>query len=370
MPGVAGADDSDMVRLGGGLLVAALVFTGCGDASPTRTQQSHKLTASTGAVQAAVLATTPAPAPPTASGTPPVLLGDVELSPPERDDSPALRMRLEARRVEGMKLLREAAAAPRSAAGGCVFARPTMGPGATPPKAWLPKPPQRVEAVMLGRQVQVDVTIPPAAASPACRVAGLTIVVFNGRGGTPTFNNIGGIENYTLIPGREQLAGRTVRLVGRIPYSGTPPYHLSVNTQTVQGLRSTYDDRTLVCPEGGRCLPGGRPPARPGLPRPLLPRRGITPATLEASVRQVLAGEPPLWVRATRATCATTSACRVEFYDPIARARLRLRYAVEGEQRPGCWLAMVTSSRTDPAQASVTSPSAARRLGGCVSWAG
>ena len=367
MSGVTGADDPGMVRLGGGLLVVALVVTGCGDASPTETQQTHKITTPTNAAQGAGLATT---ATARAPGAPPVLLGAPGAAPPGRDDPPALRLRLEARRLEAMKLLREAAAAPRSAAGGCVLARPTMGPGATPPKAWLPKPPERVEAQMLGRQVQVDVTIPSAAASPACRVAGVTIVVFSGTGGTSTFNNIGGIENYELLAGREQLLGRTVRLVGRIPYGGSPPYHLSVNTQTVQGLRSTYDDRTLACADGGRCLPGGRPPARPGLPKPLLPMRGITPATLEASVRQVLAGEPPLWGKATRATCATTRACRVEFYDSVVRARLRLRYAVEGEQRPGCWLAMVTRSETVPAQAAVTSPAAARRLGGCVSWAG
>jgi len=291
------------------------------------------------------------------------------VAPPERDDSPALLAHLEARPRQAMKLLRDAAAAPRSAAGGCVLARPTMG-GATPPKAWLPKPPTHVEAVMLGRQVQVDVTIPPATPSAACRVAGLTIVVFSGRGGTTTFNNIGGIENYSLLSGREQFLGRTVRLVGRIPYGGTPPYHLSVNTQTVQGLRSTYDDRTLTCPAGGRCLSEGRPPARPGLPRPLLPTREITRQSLERSVQQVLAGEPPLWVKATSATCTTASACQVEFYDSVARARLLLKYAVEGEQRPGCWLAMVRTSRTIPAQAQVTSPSAARRLGGCVSWAG
>jgi hypothetical protein len=223
---------------------------------------------------------------------------------------------------------------------------------------------------MLGRQVQVDVTLPPAASSAACRVAGLTIVVSSGEGGTTTYNNVGGIENYSLLFGRGQFLGRTVRVVGRIPYGGTPPYHLSVNTQTVQGLRSTYDDRTLTCPDGGQCLSWGRPPIRPGVPKPLVPTRGITAQSLERSLLQVLAGEPPLWVTPTSATCTTASACRVEFYDSVARARLLLRYAVEGEQRPGCWLAMVTTSRTIPARAQVTSPSAARRLGGCVSWAG
>ena len=362
---VMAADDACMVRFSGCLVLVALAFNGCGDTAKTGAQTPPELTASAGA-SPIVAARTATPVAPTVSGAPPVLLGDVEVPAPERDDSPALLAHLEARRRQAMKLLRDAAAAPRSAAGGCVLARPTMA-GATPPKAWLPKPPTSVGAVMLGRQVQVDVTLPPAAPSAACRVAGLTIVVFSGRGGTTTFNSIGGIENYSLL-GREQLRGRTVRLVGRIPYGGAPPYHLSVNTQTVQGLRSTYDDRTLSCPDGGRCLAGGRPAARPGLPRPLLPTRGITPQSLERSVRQVLAGEPPLWIKVTHASCATTRTCQVDFYDSAARARLRLRYAVEGEQRPGCWLAMVTRSHTVPARASVTSPSAARRLGGCVTW--
>lgn len=357
-----------MVRLGGCLLLAALTLYGCGDTPTTAAERPPELVAST-AAPGTVAVRTVTPAVGRASASTPVLLPDGDLPAPERDDSPALLARLAARQRQAMKLMRDAAAAPRSAAGGCVFARPTMGPGTSAPKAWLPKPPTRVEAVMLGRQVQVDVTIPGAAASPACRVAGVTIVVSSGRGGTATFKNMGGVEDYSLIFGREQLLGRTVRLVGRIPYGGTPPYHLSVNTQTVQALRSTYDETTLACPDGEDCLDGGLPPARPGLPRPLLPTRGITPGDLEASFRQVLEGEP-FWVKATSVRCTTASACQVEFNDPVARARLRLRYAVEGEQRPGCWLAMVTRSQTLPTQASVTSPAAARRLGGCVSWTG
>ena len=127
---VMAADDACMVRFSGCLVLVALAFNGCGDTAKTGAQTSPELTASAGA-SPTVATTTAAPVVPTVSGAPPVLLGDVEVAPPERDDSPALLAHLEARRRQAMKLLRDAAAAPRSAAGGCVRG----GPGNRRPPA-------------------------------------------------------------------------------------------------------------------------------------------------------------------------------------------------------------------------------------------
>jgi hypothetical protein len=94
---------------------------------------------------------------------------------------------------------------------------------------------------------------------------------------------------------------------------------------------------------------------------------GITPSLLERSMRQVLAGDAG-WVRPTSVICATTVACDIAFFDTVLKTRLKLHFAIEGEQRPGCWLGAMTDEPTFPAGQHVTSPAAAAGLGGCVSW--
>jgi hypothetical protein len=190
----------------------------------------------------------------------------------------------------------------------------------------------------------------------------IAFVVSSGRAGTATFNNLGGVANYWLL-GRERLAGRTVRLVGQLPARGQPPYHLSVNTTDAGGRRSTYVEMPLTCP-GTRCLEGFLPGQ--DLPTPLLATRGLTPALLERSLRQVLSGEPG-WTRVTAVRCASTTACQADFTDPVVHARVRIDYAIEGEQRRGCWLGGSTRRTVTPPNARIVGTSDSR-IGGCVSW--
>jgi hypothetical protein len=94
----------------------------------------------------------------------------------------------------------------------------------------------------------------------------------------------------------------------------------------------------------------------------------VTTASLERSLRQVLAGEPT-WVRPTSVACATTTRCDLELSDPAAKARVRTTFAILGERRRGCWMAVVQRTTTSPRDAAVVpSSSVYGPPGGCVGW--
>ena len=74
------------------------------------------------------------------------------------------------------------------------------------------------------------------------------------------------------------------------------------------------------------------------IPRPVLPIRGVNPATLEASLRYVIANER--WPNATAARCRSLQVCDITYADPVyRRVPFRVRYRIAGQQVVGCWLA-------------------------------
>ena len=76
------------------------------------------------------------------------------------------------------------------------------------------------------------------------------------------------------------------------------------------------------------------------MPAPILPLRGVGRASLEASLRYVLAGErsAPL---ARGARCPTLRLCEATFVDPsFPRSPYRVQYRIAGEQISGCWMGL------------------------------
>jgi hypothetical protein len=273
---------------------------------------------------------------------------------PERDDPRALVKTLLRRQREGLALLTKAHRERADAAGGCVHARPTVR-GSTPPKEWLPRPP-KFSARLLGRQVEVEVELQGNATSLACRPGGLAVVVSSDTA------DINGISEYQLFGPGVPTAPRRFRVLGQIPFDGTPPYRLSVNVANVLGRRSPYVEMALDCPADG-CVPGPTFTAHAVEMGPTLPLRGITMGALERSVQAAFAFDPND-LKIGAATCRA-AVCSVPFSDPLRGARGIARYRAQGETVAGCWLATNEGSNVTPATAESPMP---RSLGGCVAW--
>jgi len=285
---------------------------------------------------------------------------------PESDDPPALRAELERREREGIALMRKASRSRADAASGCVRASPTAL-GAPQPRRWLPRAP-KISARLLGRQVEVDVELQGNPTSLACRPMGFTIVVSSGQGGTSGFNSLGGVANYLLFGPGTRTAPRRFRVLGLVPINGSPPYHLSANTESPIGL-SPDVEQTLRCPSTGDvvtgCLPGRTvEPHAFTVPSPVLPVHGVTARALERSVAAGFAFDPHPRVDGP-VTCSTVTTCSVPFSDALRAAKGTARYRVQGEQVAGCWLGTLTRLEREPEQAEVVMPES---IGGCVAW--
>jgi len=279
----------------------------------------------------------------------------------ERDDPPALRAELIRRDREGRALLRKAAREPADAAHGCVQASPTVN-GPPQPKRWLPQPP-KIQARLLGRQVQVDVQLQGHPRSLSCRPFVFTIVVKSGDGET-----IGGVASYFLFAPGFRSVPRRFRVLGQLPIDGSPPYHLTVNTEGTTG-RSTYVERDLPCPTTGDLVRGCLRGIVPALhhyvvPRPTLPLRGVTVPELLRTFKAALAWDPQLQ-RYRSARCPTTSSCSIGIDAPLRGARGTATYRIQGEQVDGCWLGTLTAVARTPADAEILMP---QTIGGCVAW--
>jgi hypothetical protein len=257
-------------------------------------------------------------------------------SPPsaERDMPPAVRARLEREQRALFDQARAAARLPVTAANGCESSSSASTPGSLGPPA--PVVSQRI----LGHHVEVVFDYPHMPPSPACRPWGLTAVVYSGGKGGSTFKN---------SVGQYRIRGRRGRVVVDLPWYARPPYHVIVGSTTITGRRGPQVERTLRCPITGDLVDGCLAGYRPGLhtypmPKPVLPIRGIDRATLEASLRYVLADErtPPILLAVPRASrCASLNRCEVTYADPAFPASpYRVRYRIAGQQVRGCWMGM------------------------------
>ena len=132
------------------------------------------------------------------------------------------------------------------------------------------------------------------------------------------------------------------RPVGRalidLPWTSRAPYQVWVSAHTLLDLPGPYVKQRLACPSAG-CLPGytheallsGSPPP------PVLPLHGLTRAQLEASVREVVAGQTWPSVIATR--CESLHLCVLTFMTPgFPKQPYRVPYLIFGQQVNGCWM--------------------------------
>lgn len=248
----------------------------------------------------------------------------------ERDTPPRVRERIEREQQALLEAAREASRAEPTTAAGCVA---TGTPGGA-----LGPPPPRIAPRILGHHVEIRFDYPRLPSSPACRPAVLEVVVYSGEKATATFKNAGGVGRYLL-------RGARGRVVLDVPWFGRPPYRVMLNSTNGAGRRGPSVERLLRCPKTGElvrgCLAGYRPTAHAyPMPTPILPLRRVDRASLEATMRYVLAGErsAPLG-RGVR--CTTLRLCDVTFVDPaFPDSPYRVRYRVAGEQIAGCWMAM------------------------------
>ncbi len=237
----------------------------------------------------------------------------------------------------------------------------------------LGPPAPRVRARLIGRHVEVVATFAHMPHALACRPWTLTAVVDGtARGaGSPTPS----VQTFRVV-------GDHGRAVVVLPLYAAPPYRLLVEAATLSGRRSRYIRLPLPCPRTGErrrgCLRGerpvdpraGRPLDRQPLPKPVLPLRGVDRATLEATVRYVLAPErkPPfLYAAPRRSRCPTVRTCEVTYVDPAFPGRpYRVTYRIAGEQARGCWIGRRARIRDQlPFPDAYTGQ---RDLAACVSW--
>lgn len=335
-----------LVRLHGPIVLAAALMagSGCGGVSEV---DAPDAAASSRATQEATATTTHQVVP---------LLAPIADQSIERDTPPAVRDRIVREQQAFLKSAKEASRLPATVSAGC---QPSEIPGGT-----LGPPPPEIATRILGHHVEVVFHYPSLPRSAACRPAGLDVVVYSGEKASSSFNNAGGVGHYLL-------RGPHGRVVLDVPWFAEPPYHVSASSTTVVGIRGRSIERSLRCPGTGEpvkgCLAGYRPPlhALP-MPAPVLPLRGVDRASLEASLRYVLAGErrAPL-ARSSR--CPTRHLCEVTFIDPsFPRLPYRVRYRIAGEQIAGCWMGLRGAT---VGELPYPDASAGRhQIAACISW--
>ena len=275
----------------------------------------------------------------------------------DRDLPPAVRDRYEREQRRRLALARDAAAAPTTRAAGCVPTGPSQALGPPAPG---------VEARVLGHHVEVVFEFARLRQSQACRPWAVTIVVSAGRRASSGFKSQ--VASFVV-------AERRARVVVDLPWFAQPPYRVSVSSATIAGRRGRDVQRRLRCPGTGHDVRGCLPGYRPGLhsfpmPTPVLPIRGLTRATLEASLRYVVDAErnPPLLTAVpVESRCRSLVSCDVTYADPsFPDSRYRVRYRIAGAQLRGCWMGL-RQSVLDP----MPYEDAGRgrlQLAGCATW--
>ena len=214
-------------------------------------------------------------------------------------------------------------------------------------KVLLGPPSPAAKARIIGHNVDVLLRYRTLPRSDACRPAVETVVVFSGEQASGSFNNAGAVETYAVN-------GPAGRAVLDLPWRGHAPYHLLTTSTTVLGRRGTTVKVPLACTPSG-CLDGYRPALHSWpMPKPVLALSGLTRAQLESSMREVVAGQRWPSVRAVR--CASLASCIVTLVTPgFPKQPYRVRYAIAGQQIPGCWLAwsgpLLDPLRRTPTQA-------------------
>ena len=245
----------------------------------------------------------------------------------ERDTPPAVRERNERVQRELYAEAQKALHQPMTKANGCV---PSEDGSFLPPHP-------NVVARVLGHHVEVLFRFSTFPDALACRPWFASVVVYSKGGGS--FSNW--VERY-------RLDGPQGRVALILPFNGRPPYHLIVQAENIVGRRAKQVEQVLRCPGTSHrtngCLRGIHPTLHgPLTPKPVLPLRGITRATLEASFQQVIADErrPPITGSIPKgARCPSLRACVVTYLEPVfPRSPYRVRYQVAGQQLAGCWIA-------------------------------
>jgi hypothetical protein len=273
----------------------------------------------------------------------------------ERDTPPAVRARIEREQRALTARARAAARETVSVAAGCERSGISGAPHGLGP------PSPKVTPRIIGHHVEVVFTYPRLPSSDACRPFQLTVVTYSGHKASSTYNNF--VERYLVsAPGG--------RVVVDLPWSGHPPYHLIVSAETILGLRGRAVEVPLLCPGTGSLVKGCLPAYRPGLhsypmPTPVLPLRGVRRATLEATLRYVVAREQ--WPSPRRSRCRSLRFCEITYVDPaFPHSPYRVRYRIAGEQIPGCWMGIREAIR-DPLPYQDVGRGRLE-LAGCASW--
>jgi hypothetical protein len=246
----------------------------------------------------------------------------------DRDLPPSVRDRYEREQRRRLELAREASAGAATRSAGCV-------PSGT---SALGPPAPTVAARILGHHVEVVFEFAQLPASPACRPWEATVVVFAGRRASSSFKSQ--VASFLV-------SAQRARVVVDLPWFAQPPYSLTVTSSTILGRRSRAVERRLRCPGTGHAVRGCLDGYRPGLhsfpmPKPVLPIRGLTRSTLEASLRYVVDAEraaPPLTAVPVASGCRSLAVCDVTYADPsFPASRYRVRYRIAGAQVRGCWM--------------------------------
>jgi hypothetical protein len=240
----------------------------------------------------------------------------------ERDMPPAVRARIEREQQRVLDLARSSAGEPASRANGCVpDDYGSLGP-----------PAPRVSPRVLGYQVEVLVSFERLPRSLACRPWRLRVTVHSSDGKLNP-DSAGGFY----------IHARRGRVVVDLAWFGKPPYRLKVYAESLAGRYGKAVEVRLRCPGTGAfargCFAGTR---GFGLPKPILPLRGVTRASLETSLDYLLSAQrrPPLLHAApVSSECSALRACEVTYVDSLfPDSPFRIRYRIVGQQVRGCWL--------------------------------
>lgn len=281
------------------------------------------------------------------------------LSPfPDRSIERDMPASVQARMLREQKALfaraQAASKLPRTRAAGCE-------PAQIGAQRYLGPPAPQVSAKIIGHHVEIVFAFKRLPASDACRPFGLSTVVSGAP--IPGRNSTGAIDRY-------RVRGSRGRVVSDLPWYAKAPYRLTVIAETIIGHRSRYVDVPLRCPGTGDlvkgCLRGYAPPLHAFLmPKPALPLRGVDRASLEATLRYVIADERT--ATPTKARCASLRACEITYIDPdFPNSPYRVRYRIAGEQQRGCWRAWRQTTPEKPPYADAWQGQ--MQLAGCISW--
>jgi hypothetical protein len=249
-----------------------------------------------------------------------------------------------ARRISRLPLSEEA---------GCVAFR-DVGPG-HPKILGPPAPDANVESI--GHFITINIEFrSPLPRSPACRPRVLRLTAYDGRPGI-SLNSLGSPATFVID-------GTRGRATASLPWNGRPPYHVVFRTETFLGRSSRSVNLPVACPPGA-CLTGLRS-LQSGSERSHRPLTGVSISQLRQSFAEAASTYRVHYVR-TSTSCASLNTCTVAFRSALfPRARWAMEYAINSEQRSGCWSA--ATDRYLGKKPYDSAPLGLDRLVGCVDW--